>query len=325
MMVLLTGGSGSGKSDAAERLAMRLEPGRKRYVATMLPGDAESVRRIARHRRMRQGRQFFTTECAHHLEELDVGPEETVLVECLSNLLANEMFCPEGRGNEAVPVILDGIRRLEKSCRNLILVTNDVFGDGVSYGAETGAYVRALGEINRVLAAEADEVWEAVCGLPVSIAGGRPGDPEGFGSLLPEEEKRPGRENAMILITGGQSQGKSRFAAELAESAGRSCRTLPGPAAPREAEGKDLLWDDIHLWVREVLRSGADPAEEMAGILADCPPYIAVIPETGCGLVPVDAFERQFREACGRVGCLLAEHAQTVWRLTCGIPQRLKG
>lgn len=47
--------------------------------------------------------------------------------------------------------------------------------------------------------------------------------------------------------------------------------------------------------------------------------------EQGCGVVPVDARERCLREAAGRLGCELAARAETVVRMTCGVPQLLKG
>ena len=61
MFTLVTGGAASGKSEYAESLAMRL-PGRRIYLATMRPADPESLARINRHRRLRQGRGFDTLE-----------------------------------------------------------------------------------------------------------------------------------------------------------------------------------------------------------------------------------------------------------------------
>lgn len=52
---------------------------------------------------------------------------------------------------------------------------------------------------------------------------------------------------------------------------------------------------------------------------------IVVATEIGGGLVPVDPAERAAREAAGRLSCLLAERADTVVRVCCGLPQVLKG
>ncbi len=52
---------------------------------------------------------------------------------------------------------------------------------------------------------------------------------------------------------------------------------------------------------------------------------IVIATEIGGGLVPVDAAQRQAREAAGRLACLLAARADTVIRVCCGLPQLLKG
>ena len=51
---------------------------------------------------------------------------------------------------------------------------------------------------------------------------------------------------------------------------------------------------------------------------------IIICDEIGCGLVPVDAFEREYREAAGRICTVLAEHADEVYRVVCGIGMRIK-
>lgn len=52
---------------------------------------------------------------------------------------------------------------------------------------------------------------------------------------------------------------------------------------------------------------------------------IVIASEIGAGVVPLDAQEREHREAAGRLACLLAERADTVVRVCCGLPQLLKG
>lgn len=55
-----------------------------------------------------------------------------------------------------------------------------------------------------------------------------------------------------------------------------------------------------------------------------CPQRIVITQEIGCGIVPVDAFERKYRELTGRICCQLAAASQEVWRVTAGIGQRIK-
>ena len=52
---------------------------------------------------------------------------------------------------------------------------------------------------------------------------------------------------------------------------------------------------------------------------------VVIATEVGGGVVPVDKNERAAREAAGRLGCLLAQRADAVVRVFCGIPVYLKG
>ena len=167
MFSLIIGGSASGKSEYAERLAASL-PGRRIYLAAMEPLDEETLARIARHRKARAGRGFLTVERWRDLSGLDLPAGSTVLLECLSNLLANEMFSPEGGGPEAA---LQGVLHLLDRCDHLTVVTNEVFSGGTGYGGDTLRYMKELARLNRILAAEADLVCEVVCGLPNILKG----------------------------------------------------------------------------------------------------------------------------------------------------------
>lgn len=50
-----------------------------------------------------------------------------MLLECMSNLTANEMFEPEGAGDDAVEAVLAGVEALRGRCIHLVIVTNDIF------------------------------------------------------------------------------------------------------------------------------------------------------------------------------------------------------
>lgn len=171
MMTLVFGGSGSGKSEYAENLLISSGQGPYVYVATMWfdPNDAECVRRIERHRKMRQNKGFFTLECPVDLEKLPIEPGSRVLLECLSNLTANEMFAEPGPRtvNETVEKICRGLERLMELSEEVCVVSNDIFGDGITYDEGTIAYMEALGAVNRFLAARADRVVEVVYSIPV--------------------------------------------------------------------------------------------------------------------------------------------------------------
>ena len=174
-MTLIIGGSGSGKSAYAEDYMVSISEARKKYyIATMQIYDEEGKRKVERHRMLRGGKGFSTIE-----QPIDIGKaaekmedgERTALLECISNLTANEMFLGEIPGTEEVITekIVGGIAVLNRELTHLVIVSNNVFEDGNVYDKTTMAYIRAMGRINQKLAEMADEVVEVVVGIPIVI------------------------------------------------------------------------------------------------------------------------------------------------------------
>ena len=172
MTVLITGGSKCGKSDLAERLFEGFA-GEKCYIATMQPYGEEALAAIERHHKMRAGKGFHTIECYTGLEKLTLPEGCGVLLECMGNLCANEMFRPNGIKDPERPV-LRGIRKLQAQSELLVIVTNEVGSDGITYTLETMQYIRHLSCINRETAAMADTVIECVAGIPLVLKGETP-------------------------------------------------------------------------------------------------------------------------------------------------------
>ena len=175
MFVLVTGGSGSGKSEYAEQRVLEFGDPRRYYIATMMCFDDESKKRVDRHRKMRSGKGFQTIERYLNLKGLELKEaacKTTVLLECMSNLTANELFDEAGSRQRTTEEVKTGIDRLRRKCDNLVVVTNEVFSDGIFYDETTRQYQRVLGEINVFLAEQADEVVEVVYGVPVFLKGG---------------------------------------------------------------------------------------------------------------------------------------------------------
>lgn len=170
MLTLIIGGSGSGKSAFAEELVCGLS-GPRVYLATMEPPDAESREKIERHRARRGAYGFLTVERPADLAGAAIPEGANALLEDLANLLANEMFSPQGGGPGAVR---RGLASLCERCANLTVVSNELFSGGADYGGETLAYLRELARLNRELAARADLAVEVVCGLPCVLKGVAP-------------------------------------------------------------------------------------------------------------------------------------------------------
>ena len=207
MITLITGGSGSGKSAYAEKYICHAsnEKGfkEKYYIATMQVFDDEGQRKIDRHRRLRAGKGFITIEQPRDIQDavsklqsencLKTG--RAALLECMSNLVANEMFPPvdasdtkeAGVKKEALDgpnnmrdyentlislvskKVLKDVSILSENVAELVIVTNNVFEDGVCYDESTMNYIKAMGIVNRGLAAMAESVVEVVAGIPVAV------------------------------------------------------------------------------------------------------------------------------------------------------------
>ena len=107
----------------------------------------------------------------------------------------------------------------------------------------------------------------------------------------------------MIFITGPLYAGKEEY---IRKSLGWGAEDFVANAV-RDVQ-KLVPCDDLELL-----------ADELAGR------KVVIATEVGCGIVPIDPAERRWREEAGRLSCLLAERADTVIRVCCGIPQLLKG
>lgn len=199
MITLIIGGSGSGKSAYAEDYVLAAAADLpKYYIATMQVYDAEGERKVERHRRLRAGKGFVTIEQPtdigkagikiagnawneqekgdiHEVDGMDAPNEEkqggVALLECMSNLVANEMFSGEQmpETDAVVRRVTEGIEALAKQLTHFVIVSNNVFEDGIAYDALTLRYIEALGRINTRLADLADHVVEVVVGIPVSV------------------------------------------------------------------------------------------------------------------------------------------------------------
>lgn len=167
MITLITGGSGSGKSAYAENIITGFGDYKRIYIATMFPFDEESYERIRRHRKMRGKKNFQTLECYTGLKNVQIPAGSCVLLECMSNLVANEMYQDQGAGEYTVEEVLEGVRSLAGQARELVVVTNEIFSDGMEYTPETRKYQAFLGKINQEIAKIAGNVTEVVYGIPL--------------------------------------------------------------------------------------------------------------------------------------------------------------
>lgn len=165
MISLIIGGSGSGKSEYAESLCIK-EPGKYLYIATMEPFGEEGRAKIRRHHQLRSGKGFETVECYTNLEALKSEYYDVILLECVSNLVANELYSQSGSGLPQSSVV-NGVIHLSHCCSSLVIVTNNTCEDLQEYSKEMIHYQKELGEVNQKLADISDQVIEIHCGRPL--------------------------------------------------------------------------------------------------------------------------------------------------------------
>lgn len=122
----------------------------------------------------------------------------------------------------------------------------------------------------------------------------------------------------MRLIIGGYAQGKRAYLETIVQ------KIADGRFAGEEALEKAQGIDKLHLLAGRWMEQGKDPAVMALALAEKNPEIIFVCDEIGCGIVPMERKERDWREAVGRMCCALAAQAQQVERVICGIPMVIK-
>ena len=152
-LILVSGENSSGKSVFAEKTASSLG-GKRYYIATMIPQTPDNHRRIEKHKKQREGLGFITLELPYGFSEVVVGPDSVILLEDVSNLLANNIF----EKKKTADMVFDEIISLTEKCRAVVAVTISGLQDA-GYDEETAMYIDSLNKINQKLY---DKAWTAI-------------------------------------------------------------------------------------------------------------------------------------------------------------------
>ncbi len=109
----------------------------------------------------------------------------------------------------------------------------------------------------------------------------------------------------MILVIGGAFQGKHEFVENKFDVS------------------NEKIFDDFHVKMKEYFLNGGDREEFLRKVFNNGFKVI-ISDEIGCGIVPIDKYERLWREEVGRGLCEVAKRCDEVWRVFCGIGIRIK-
>lgn len=126
----------------------------------------------------------------------------------------------------------------------------------------------------------------------------------------------------MNLIIGGAFQGKTDYARARFSLKNEDIFVCTTENAPDFSKKCVKHLEEFALFA---LRRGEEPRAALEACREAWTDRILIINDISCGVVPMDAETRAWREACGRMAAYLAGEADTVTRLFCGIPQVLKG
>ena len=124
----------------------------------------------------------------------------------------------------------------------------------------------------------------------------------------------------MEMIIGGVYQGKTVYAKEEYPL----LNWADGDKVTEEELMRAQGVTDFQKYIRRELEKERDVSELAEQIIQKNPDVILVSQEVGYGVVPVDAFDRKYREAVGRVCTKLAAYSHRVTRVVCGIGTVIK-
>lgn len=124
--------------------------------------------------------------------------------------------------------------------------------------------------------------------------------------------------DSMKLIIGGAYSGKTYFIKDKFKLSDDDF--VSGENVSIENVSKYRCIYDFHKFIEK----NPDSPEKIELLLNENEDIIVELREVGLGIVPIDAFQRKFREAVGRSGCIIAKRADEVYRMVCGVPMKIK-
>jgi len=167
-LILVLGGAASGKSQAALDLAGQVGP--KAFVATGEALDREMAVRIDRHRATRAS-DWMTAEVPCDIAEWfnkNTSYYQTIVLDCLTLWLSN--LHGRGLNDLAITNATEDLLHAIRATRARVVVVSNELGLGLVPATKAVRAFRDLaGRVNQQVAAEADEVYLTISGLPLRL------------------------------------------------------------------------------------------------------------------------------------------------------------
>ena len=127
----------------------------------------------------------------------------------------------------------------------------------------------------------------------------------------------------MKLVIGGYAQGKLNYVLQKYDM--ESCQIWDGEIPMNKSEQRGtVVINHLHHWIQSRIAKDGCPEEEIFAFVENCPNCVIISDEISNGIVPIEAFEREYRERTGRILVELAKKAEEVERVICGIGQKIK-
>ena len=335
MTILVSGGCKNGKSSLAQDFACEAAKkcgSRPIYFATMIPHDSEDHERIEKHRADRKNLGFETIECGKNLsetiEKMEAG--RVVLFDSLTALVANELFSEDviSHSDENAARITQKIRAdltaLIKKSESVIFVSDAIFSDGKIYDETTELYRKILAETENFIAKKSDKVVEMSAGVRNEELGMRNENKLLFRMHGANREIYKTPHSSLLtshLIIGGAYQGKTSWAKEQFSFSDDDIYVCDSDSLPDFSKRCISHYEN---YVAYCLKHNLAPktdfsdcANEEAGEGKDA--KIIICDDIFCGVVPIDSFQRKWREETGLALQKIAKQAE-VTRIFCGIP-----
>lgn len=181
-VILVTGGARSGKSNFAEKLCKERN-NNTAYIATSIPFDDEMKDRVRKHKESRP-QNWKTYEIYKDIYTIidDISKEhKTVILDCITLLVNNLIFMHEIDIDNSTQYEIDELEKyikeqvekllieIKKTNLYFVIVTNELGLGGVSINKLTRVYTDIVGRINQQIAAQSDEVYFVISGIPMKI------------------------------------------------------------------------------------------------------------------------------------------------------------